>query len=193
MEEEEPERMSWRWCEVNAALAQHRMEEVGANTVCEDKGFRDTFMGVTMAFEMAGKEYFKEEIKAASDGHRGQPKPDPNSAESKAFCRTDECVGVEKTYYDKMDPAAEAEHLRHMDEECVEHPSRNGKTTHPNCCCCSVWHPDRHIPRMHLSWPEREQHWNDVQSSDETQRKDKHLRLVRLVQLRIQERKKLNA
>jgi hypothetical protein len=175
-------------CEINATMSIERMEEYGVNTVHETGAFRDIFEGVAMALQMAGKEYFKEEIKAASDGHRGQPKPNPNSPESRRFCKSDD-----KEYYTSMDPAARAEHDKYMDSDCVEHPAKNGRTTHPNCCCCSVWHPDRHSPRMHPKWPERLAYWEEVQTTDELDRKGTHLRLVQLITLRIQERKRLEA
>ena len=166
MLEETPKCKSWRWCEINAAISIERTKEYGVNTVHETEAFQDIFEGVAMALEMAGKEYFKEEIKAASDGHRGQPKPDPNSPESRRFCKSDD-----KEYYTGMDPAAKAEHDEYMDSDCVEHPAKNGRTTHSNCCCCSVWHPDRHSPRMHLKWPERLEYWKEVQTTDELERK----------------------
>ena len=162
------------------------MKESGANTIYETKAFRDTFEGVAMTYKIQAAEYFKEELKAASDGHRGMPKPDPNSDESRAFCRSVD-------YYANMDPAAKAEHHRFMDGDCAEHLARNGKRTHPNCCCCSVWHKDRHSPRMHITWSEREEYWKEVQNMDEMERKDRYIRLKELVALRVQTRKKLEA
>ena len=46
---------------------------------------------------------------------------------------------------------------------------------------------------MHITWPEREEYWKEVQNTDEMERKGKHIRLVQLVALRVQERKKLEA
>jgi hypothetical protein len=185
MLEESPKCKSERWCEINSAISMERMREYGVNTVHETEAFQDIFEGVAMAL---GKEYFKEEIKAASDGHRGQPKPDPNSPESRRFCKSDD-----EGYYTGMDPAAKAEHEEYMNSDCVEHPAKNGRATHPNCCCCSVWHPDRHSPRMYLTWPERLEYWKEVQMTDEVQRRGKHARVVTLVKKHIDERKKLEA
>ena len=184
MVDEKHTKNSLEWCEINIAISIERMKEYGANTIYETKAFRDTVEGVAMAYKIQAAEYFKEELKAASDGHRGMPKPDPNSDESRAFCRS-------MDYYVNMDPASKAEHHKFMDGDCVEHPARNGKRTHPNCCCCSVWHQERHSPRMHITWTEREEYWKEVQNTDEMERKGKHIRLVALVELRKQERKKL--
>ena len=186
MVDEKHTKNSLEWCEINIAISIQRMEEYGANTIYETKAFRDTVEGVAMAYKIQAAEYFKEELKAASDGHRGMPKPDPNSDESRTFCRSVD-------YYANMDPAAKVVHRRFMDGDCVEHPAKNGKRTHTNCCCCSVWHQERHSPRMHITWAERLEYWKEVQNTDEMERKGKHIRLVALVEERKKERKKLEA
>ena len=62
MLDETPKCKSWRWCEINAAITVERMEEYSVNTVHETEAFRDIFEEVAMAFEMAGKDHFKEKI-----------------------------------------------------------------------------------------------------------------------------------
>ena len=110
------------------------------------------------------------------------PKPDPESTESRAFCKSDE---GEKRYLE-MDATDAAEHKRHMlHDECSEHPARDGRTTHCGAHCCSIWHEHRHSPHKIISYEEIKANWLSVQSkTDEQSKKQEHAILIRKVKSR---------
>ena len=182
---ESPPWGSFRWCEINVAIALERADKYGANTILEEDFFQKTCHQASLS-EVNSTEYFKEERRSASDGHRGMPRPDPDSRESREFCRSAE--GEDR--YINMDPAARKEHKRHMRcDECTEHPSRNGRKTHVGCQCCSIWHKDRHSPEMLIKYDERKDHWLQGQRDlDETLRKTATMALVKKVDSRMADR-----
>ena len=79
---ESPPWGSFRWCEINVAIALERADKYGANTILEEDFFQKTCHQASLS-EVNSTEYFKEERRSASDGHRGMPRPDPDSRESR--------------------------------------------------------------------------------------------------------------
>ena len=170
-----------RYFEINRAQAVVHSENYGLNTCMDEKWFNEE--ANAKAYAITGqKEYFKEERKAASDGHRGMPRPDPESEESRAFCRSEE-------YYSNMSEIDMEEHKRHLEvDECSEHPSRNGKISHTGIKCCSIWHKHRHSPHKIVSYKEIKENWDAVQAlTDEMAKRIKHADLISTVDSRMKD------
>ena len=128
---------------------------------------RMTVMSVENRLPTEKRQFFRtqddrpERPQGQSYGSRGQPKPDPESAESMEYCS--------KLDWSKM---SEDEIISMLCRPCEEHPPMNGKDTHHlNFQCCSCFHRMRDCNKMLIKAADKIRDWKGLTNADSNTRK----------------------
>ena len=102
-----------------------------------------------------------ERLQGESYGSRGQPKPDPESAESMEYCRQIDWSQMKEEKVTDM-----------MCAPCEEHPTADGQDTHHlNFQCCSCFHRMRNCIRMLIKASEKIRDWKELTNASSDARK----------------------
>ena len=168
-----------KWNELcNTTQAEKDAAEDGLNTLYNEYGqllcasgadewVRTTVMSVESRIPPEKRQFFQaqenkpDRPQGESYGNRGQPKPDPESAESIAHCS--------QIDWSKM---SEDEIINMMCAPCEEHRPMEGQDAHHmNFQCCSCFHGMRGCNKMLISASDKIRNWKELANADNDTRK----------------------
>ena len=133
-----------------------------------ERGMRATVMSVESKITPPEKrEFFKPDNRRGdrpegrSYGSRGQPTPDPESAESIKYCAEINWSEV-----------SEEDEVELLCAPCEEHPPMEGDDTHHlNFQCCSCFHRMRESQKMLIKASDKSKDWKAMANADREARK----------------------
>ena len=154
--------------EIDAAKAGHNTlyDEEGMPLNAQGANIWSTIMNVENRMVPEKRTFFRsderpERIHGASYGHRGQPTPNPESAESMEYCK--------QINWSQM---SEGDITEMLCQPCEEHPVQQGQEiNHLNFQCCSCFHRMRYCIRMLIPAGDKIRDWRDLANANSETRK----------------------
>ena len=167
-----------RWKEMCGIFqAEIDAAEAGHNTLYDEEGrmhplnaqgasMWSTIMNVENRMVPEKRTFFRsderpERIHGASYGYRGQPTPNPESAESMEYCK--------QINWSQM---SEEDITEMLCQPCEDHPVQPGQEiNHLNFQCCSCFHRMRYCIRMLIPAGDKIRDWRDLANANSETRK----------------------